>query len=360
VTTSYAPTFYPGVGDINNAAVVDVAPGQEIRAIDFALQSAGPFTVRGKVVDPLVGYTLSSVSVALASQSIVNGSVTASFTTGTAGNNRYFSNTGTFEFRGLSPGAYGIGITVSTQGTSTTRPVAFAKVVISNSDVEGVVLNLVSPVSAPGRIRIEGQDFSAVAGAERINLQFRPFGDQLAPAAGSVRVLQSQQADPPNGALNIDGLVPGDYQVSVTGLPSSDFFTKEIRFDGTDVLDQPLHFVPGTRGGFEILISDKAARLTGSASTVTLQPAADAQVVLVPDHRDRIDLYRTTVTDKNGHFSLSGIPPGNYCLFAWEAIEPFAYFDPDFLKIAESQGKPIKIDEGTRDNVDLRIIPAQQ
>src|SRR5712671_6371821 len=353
VTTSYAPTFYPGVGDINNAVLVDVAPGQEIRAIDFALQSAGPFTVRGKVVDPRGGQTLSSVSVALASQSIINGSVTASFTTGTAGNNRYFASTGTFEFRGLSPGTYGIGITASTQGPSTTRPVAFAKVVISNSDVDGVVLNLVSPVSAPGRIRIEDQDFSAVAGAERINLQFRPFGDQLAPSAGGVRVVQSQQANPPNGMLNIDGLVPGDYQVSATGLPSQDYYAKEIRFDGADVLSHPLHFVPGARGGFEILLSAKAARLTGSVSAENLQPAANAQVVLAPDDRDRIDLYRTVTADKTGHFSLSGVPPGNYRLFAWEAIEPYAYFDPEFHKPAESQGKAIKIDLVTSYNGDL-------
>jgi hypothetical protein len=65
------------------------------------------------------------------------------------------------------------------------------------------------------------------------------------------------------------------------------------------------------------------------------------------------------VADKDGQFSLSGIPPGNYQLFAWEAIEPFAYFDPDFLKKSETQAKPIRIEEGARDTVQLRIIPAQ-
>jgi hypothetical protein len=232
--------------------------------------------------------------------------------------------------------------------------------VIKNADVNGVVLTPYSPLSAAGRIRFEDQEFLSVAGAERINLQFRPFGDQLAPAAGFVRsVVQSQQADPPNGNLNIERLYPGDYQIAVTGLPSSDYYVKEIRFDGADVLNQPLHFAAGARDGFEILLSARAARLTGTAMAAGLQSAADAQVVIVPDNRNRIDLYRAVVTDKDGQFSLSGIPPGNYHLFAWEAIEPFSYFDPDFLKKSETQAKPVRIDEGARATVQLRIIPAQ-
>jgi len=356
VTSSFGPTFFPGVTDIDNATIVEVAPGQEIHAIDFALQTSGPFTIRGKVADPRFEPTLTSFGTTLASRSIT-GSVSSASTPATAGNNRYFAETGTFEFRGLSSGTYGIGISASSSGTPAARAAAFGTVIVTNADVNGVVLKPSSPISTSGRIRFEGLEFLSVTGAENVNLQFRPFGDQLAPSAGSIRVVQSRQADPPNGNLNIDGLYPGDYQIVVTGLPSADYYVKEIRFDGTDVLNQPLHFAAGARDGFEVLLSPRAARLTGTVMTGGLRPTVDAQVVLVPGMRNRIDLFRTAVTDKDGHFSLSGIPPGNYHLYAWEAIEAFAYFDPDFLMNAEAQAKPVRIEEGARDTIELRIIP---
>jgi hypothetical protein len=359
VTSSFGPTFFPGVTDIESASIVEVASGQEIHAIDFALQTSGPFTIRGKVADPRFEPALTSFGTTLASRSIT-GNVSSASTAATVGNNRYFADTGSFEFRGLSSGTYGIGISASSAGTPATQAAAFGTVVIKNADVNGVVLTPYSPISASGRIRFEDQEFLSVEGAERVNLQFRPFGDQLGPAAGFVRtVVQSQQSDPPNGNLNIERLYPGDYQVAVTGLPSSDYYVKEIRFDGADVLNQPLHFAAGARDGFEVLLSSRAARLTGTATAVGLQSAADAQVILVPDNRSRIELYRAVVTDKEGQFSLSGISPGNYHLFGWEAIEPYAYFDPDFLKKSETQAKPVRIDEGARATVQLWIIPAQ-
>ena len=44
--------------------------------------------------------------------------------------------------------------------------------------------------------------------------------------------------------------------------------------------------------------------------------------MLIPDiQRERRDLYVRATTDKDGRFSIRGIPPGNYKVFAWENIE---------------------------------------
>jgi hypothetical protein len=45
-------------------------------------------------------------------------------------------------------------------------------------------------------------------------------------------------------------------------------------------------------------------------------------------------------------------------LFAWEAIEIYSYFDRDVLSKYESQGKQVKITEGTKEMVEMKIIPA--
>ncbi len=63
---------------------------------------------------------------------------------------------------------------------------------------------------------------------------------------------------------------------------------------------------------------------------------------------------------QNGQFSVRGIAPGDYKLFAWEAIEEGAYQDPEFLRPYEERGKPIHVDEGSRLNSQLQLILANE
>ena len=74
--------------------------------------------------------------------------------------------------------------------------------------------------------------------------------------------------------------------------------------------------------------------------------------------RDRQDLYKTAVTDQDGRFTFRGITPGDYRIFAWEDIEPFAYFDPAVVKQYEALGKSVRVQESSSDNAEVRLIPA--
>jgi hypothetical protein len=40
---------------------------------------------------------------------------------------------------------------------------------------------------------------------------------------------------------------------------------------------------------------------------------------------------------------MKGMPPGNYQLFAWDDVEPDAWFDPDFLRPIESRAASVKL-----------------
>ena len=88
-------------------------------------------------------------------------------------------------------------------------------------------------------------------------------------------------------------------------------------------------------------------------------PESGIQAVLIPDRfRDRFDLYKTAVTDENGQFTMRGITPGDYRLFAWEGIEQFAYFDLDFVRQFEQKSQPVRIPESSKVNINVKIIPA--
>ena len=68
-------------------------------------------------------------------------------------------------------------------------------------------------------------------------------------------------------------------------------------------------------------------------------------------------MYKTATTDQDGRFTLQGISPGEYKLFAWQAIEPGAYEDPDILKTVEDKGVQVSVQEGARLTIQLEAIP---
>jgi len=79
-----------------------------------------------------------------------------------------------------------------------------------------------------------------------------------------------------------------------------------------------------------------------------------AKIALVPDDRVRRDLFRFATADADGHYSLRGVVPGDYKLFAFESsAEPYEAFDAKFLQSRESRGTVIHVQAGGREVVDL-------
>jgi hypothetical protein len=63
--------------------------------------------------------------------------------------------------------------------------------------------------------------------------------------------------------------------------------------------------------------------------------------------------------DRSGHFAIANVAPGDYLVFAWEALEPFAYFDPVVLKRYEASGTKVQLNESGREHVEVKRIPVQ-
>jgi hypothetical protein len=62
------------------------------------------------------------------------------------------------------------------------------------------------------------------------------------------------------------------------------------------------------------------------------------------------------MTDSTGKFTIRGVPPGDYKLFAWNSIEQFSWFDPEVLRTDESKGKPVHVLESANQTIELRAI----
>ena len=155
----------------------------------------------------------------------------------------------------------------------------------------------------------------------------------------------------------MDNVYPGEYRIVASPLPAG-VYVKEARFGNIDVLNQPMVVAGSVSDSLEILLSPKAARIDGTVVDSQSKPVPGIQAVLIPERRpNRIDLYKTAVTDQTGHFSLQSIPPGDYKVLAWESIEPFEYFDPDFMRLFEQKGTPVHLSESAVQTIEVTMIP---
>ena len=159
----------------------------------------------------------------------------------------------------------------------------------------------------------------------------------------------------------MDGVVPGEYRVNVIGLQSvgqqSNVFLKEARFGSIDVLSQPLLISGPVSDQLEIVLGQNSGQISGTVLDERQQPLSTVQVVLVPDLRERRDLYKFAATDANGHFTLRPIPPGTYRLFASEDLEGNAIFDPDVMRRLEQNAKLVNVVESSNVTVELKVTP---
>lgn len=111
-----------------------------------------------------------------------------------------------------------------------------------------------------------------------------------------------------------------------------------------------------------IKISPYGGAIEGSVQNAKDEPAAGVLVTLIPDasHPSVLWLFKTADTDQNGHFTIHGVRPGEYRIYAWEMVESGAYQDPDFLKPYESAGETVSIKERSHETVQVKLMPAQQ
>jgi Carboxypeptidase regulatory-like domain len=359
-----APTFYPGSLDISQAATIDVKPGADIGGVDVIVNRQPSYRIRGRVIDSRNGQAPTVANVSLNTPLLTGGtSISPSVVS-------YDGRDGTFELRDVSPGPHTIRVTLPNSSNTVTPANAgtisaaaqavYGQIALNvMGDMDAIVVTLSAGVSIPGRLSTEGPDSAGTPGTGSLasyRVQLRPAAGAIFSIGGSPPQSQSTSAD---GVFRIDNVVSGEYFVSISPLPLN-VYVKQARFNQNDVLSKPMQFSSSDSGTLEVLLSSYGAQVDGTVMDERQRGVPNTQAVLIPDRlRDRIDLYKTATTDSSGHFAFRGIAPGEYHLFAWEAIDPYAYFDPDVMKQFESNGKPMHIVESAKENVDVRVIPAE-
>jgi hypothetical protein len=147
--------------------------------------------------------------------------------------------------------------------------------------------------------------------------------------------------------------------VGSLGKASDACFVKTVKLGGRDVTDSGFG-VAGASYSIDVVVGTNGATVEGFVMDSNDKPAPDVYVVIAPSARGslRRDLYHMTTTDHRGHFSLTGLNPGEFLLFAVDE-DPVAtdLLDPEFIHTHESLGNSVQLKEGEHQSVELKLVP---
>jgi 5-hydroxyisourate hydrolase-like protein (transthyretin family) len=357
--------YYPAAESIDQALTIEVKSGAEAK-VDMRLRrQVQTYRVRGRVVDGTGAGLPANLQMQLTYR-FLNGS-------GGMGQARSFDPaTGTFELQNVPPGEWGVSATVQVAGVEllgpggvldaaglaarqaqqAQRPSGTVPIRVVDKDVEGLILTLSTGVTTTGRISVEGQPLSTIP-----NLATLRFG--LTPVVNTINQNPPVIIPPDaSGAFQVVGLREMEYRAQFPAGAVPGLYVKSITYGGEDILNKPLKFSGSGSGTFDVVLRTGAVQITGTVTDAKSQAVAGVMVVLIPAQRNRTDLFRPSLTDQNGRFTVANVPPGEYKLFSWEALDANTYFDPEVLKQFEQQGKSIQVTESSNQSVDVKLIPA--
>ena len=341
--TSYQTTFYPATTDRSQAAPIQLHPGDDF-PVNFSLTPSPCLSIRGAIVNLP---PRSSAVIMLQSRDfnlVLNGAE--------------MHKDGSFVIHDVAPGSYTILATVE---NASPPMMARQSLLVAGNSVEGLRLAPQPGGSIRGRLRLEskGPVTHFDPGQMFLSLQSTD-GEDDASAFTLGEGFSNLAHVAPDGSFAWNGVPPGDYCVHfVTDSDANaDWYLKSTLIAGRDVNDSSIS-VNGGSLALDLVASPNGAVAEGVVTDRKGDAVPNAVIVAVPEPRlrGRVDRYRKTVSDQTGRFTLHGLHPGSYTLFAWESVDGEAYYNPDFLRAYEPQGTPLHVSEGDRKPLQLEVIP---
>jgi hypothetical protein len=342
--SAYQTTYYPGTRDRGQAAPIQLHAGDDF-PMSFSLTPGLSLTIRGSVVNLPPGATAAIMLQSKDFNLVLNGAE--------------MHKDGSFEIRDVSPGAYTIRATVDNFAV----PMMARQSLQITESVEGIRLAPQIGGTIRGRLQMETGSNARPDASQMFLLLRSADGDD--DSAGSITggegfsTLAHVNAD---GSCEWKNVPAGHYSVQISDTSAMpDWFLKSVAAGAREAVDSGFS-VSGGVTALTLLASSNGATTEGVATNQQDQPLSNAVVVAVPEQRLRghPERYRKVVTDQSGRFTLRGLPPGDYTIFAWESVDGEAYYNPEFLKSYEGQGRPVHLEEGRHASLTLQAIASAE
>ena len=336
---SYAPTYFPGTGNIADAQRLTLTLGTEQSGINFVLQPVRAVRVSGTVVDSNGAPTQALLNLTPAGFGDDGGLQ--------LGNPARVLPDGSFTILNVVPGEYVLTVNGRPNGNATPE-VASMPVTVGNDDLAGVSI----ATSKGGTIRgtIVADNNAKVA---TTNIQVSV--QALRPAPGN---FQPRTQVSSGGTFELNGLI-GAHVLRVDRLPDG-WTVKSIRANGRDITDTALEFRGSEAATVQVVLTNRISEVSGAVKA-NGQPVTSASVVLFPEDAAqwvfpsrRVRMVRV---DQTGVFRAQSLPPGErYLAVAVDYLEQGEFQDPLFLERMRGRATAFSLTDGENKNVDLTLV----
>jgi hypothetical protein len=331
----YLPVYYPDSWDESDAQPIEVRLHSEVAGIDFAVSRSKGVAIRGQLIDGL-GRRLPHWDWVWLVARGLGGHI--------PGSRWRYENTGSYEILGVPPGNYYL---CGYRFDDEERVETVIPIEVRGEDLN---VDIVSHRSfdLSGRIRFEGARLPLTP--PRFTITIRSIDDPTS-------IVTQHASIRPDTTFSFPPLPAGDFSLSIMSVPPP-YFVKSVRLGAIDVLEKGISIRSTILDNLEVVLSNLGSQLTGLVLDAFEKPAPRSYVVLIPETQGltRPDLYKLAVADVNGQFSITGIAPGDYRVYAWKNLDQGVYFDPEFMKQYEGRGKAIQTTLGSITSVTLQRI----
>jgi len=281
---AWVPTYYPNTIDIESAETVVSQMGVDLSGYEIHLQSAPVYRVGGLVSDDN-GNPIGGVEVRLGPKPeyhIADAYVAS-------------RKDGTFEFPSVPEGRWYIDAELSQKETAWRGS---TELIVPNHDIRDVKLRIGPPLILNGVV--EGIPYSQ---GRRVGVTV-----WLVQIDGSGSGFGWERSD---GSLHVEHLYEGYYRIGEIG-EKPGYYLDSILLGTEDVLGRNV-FVGPNSPLLRVTFRPNAARVVGS-----VENGAAAKVVLVEADREhyRPGSLRVVVCDEDGRFTIEGLRPTSYYVFA--------------------------------------------
>jgi len=354
-------TYYPGVTDPKGAVLVQVRASQDIAGIDIRISTTRTFKIRGTVVNPFSGGRATA-------NGETNRQVSSFFLVSSDPDtledaillfSRQFPSPNPaetlFEIPNVAPGSYylypywdpGRSATMAFGGYTRRTPVQ-----IEDHDVDGLQIVLRENSEIKGRIRVEDNTSLADWSKARISMRRKERLPSLLGGGGLGSVPSPISA---SGEFTLSNVPDARFNVFLIGSPP-DAYVVDVRQNGRNVSNEGV--VPGA-GDLEVIVNPQGATLQGTVRDAAGMPVRSGVVLVpAPARRSNPQLYKRTTTDANGQFTIRGVAPGDYKIFAFSAMpQNQAEENAQFIATYESRGTAVST--GMSATIQLMVIPLQ-
>jgi protocatechuate 3,4-dioxygenase beta subunit len=325
--TGYAPTWYPAATAAEAASPIIVkADAGAIRA-DFSLRRVTAWLIRGQIADFASDGPRPSLSLAPKGAPLLVPVGRVSLTM-----------SGDFEISNVPSGSYVL--TARMQSGNLPRT-GLVDIEVKDASVTGVKIALAGGRDIKAAIKVDG------ASSFYPNLTFIPR------EGGTPARISNLSMPLRNSDATVQNVFRTTYALDLLG--NSNVYVKSLRYGGREYPLDAIDF--SGDGELELVLSAAGATVEGTVVNQAGKPSPNAAVVVAP--AAGAGPLKAGSADAQGNFYFTGLAPGEYRVYAWDAGAPEALDPPPSLAPYQAAARTVRLDASAREKVQVTAVAAK-